>query len=98
MPLTLFPGTDQYTTVTISGLYDNNTESPLFAANGTAAPTSGILVGSVDNNGNFQPLSSTSNGFLNVNATFAGTTNVMGTLTNDNAAPAADNLGTLGFL
>jgi hypothetical protein len=98
MPLTLFPGTDQYTTVTVSGLYDNNTESPLFAANGTASPTSGILVGSMDSNGNFQPLSSTPNGFLNVNATFAGTTNVMGTLTNNNAAPVADNLGTLGFL
>jgi hypothetical protein len=52
----------------------------------------------MDSNGNFQPLSSTPNGFLNVNATFAGTTNVMGTLTNNNAAPVADNLGTLGFL
>jgi hypothetical protein len=98
MPLTLFPGTDIYTTVTISGLYDNNTESPLFAANGTAAPTSGILVGSVDTNGNFQPLSSTPNGFLNVNATFSGTTTVEGTLSNNTAAPIADNLGTLGFL
>jgi hypothetical protein len=98
MPLTLFPGTDQYTTVTVSGLYDNNTESPLFAANGTAAPTSGILVGSVDSNGNFQPLSSTPNGFLNVNATFSGTTTVQGTLSNNTAAPIADNLGTLGFL
>src|ERR1700676_285778 len=98
MPLTLFPGTDQYTTVTISGLYDNNTESPLFAANGTASPTSGILVGSMDSNGNFQPLSSTPNGFLNVNATFSGTTTVQGTLSNDTAAPTSDNLGTLGFL
>jgi hypothetical protein len=98
MPLTLFPGTDQYTTVTVSGLYDNNTESPLFAANGTASPTSCILVGSMDSNGNFQPLSSTPNGFLNVNATFSGTTTVSGMLTNNNAAPSNTNLGVLPAL
>src|SRR5271154_6808189 len=45
MPLILFPGTDQYTAITVSGLYDNNTESPLFAAVGTTVPTSGLAIG-----------------------------------------------------
>jgi hypothetical protein len=97
MALILFPGTDQYTTVTVSGLYDNNTESPLFAPTGATAPTSGIMVGGTDNNGNFQSLSQTPNGFLNVNATITNAT-VDGTLTNNNAAPIADNLGVLGFI
>ena len=42
MALILYPGTDYYTGITVSGLYDNNTESPLFAAVGTTVPTSGI--------------------------------------------------------
>src|SRR5271157_5912938 len=45
MPLILFPGTDQYTAITVSGLYDNNTESPLFAPTGGTVPTSGIAIG-----------------------------------------------------
>jgi len=45
MPLILFPGTDQYTAITVSGLYDNNTESPLFAPAGGTVPTSGIAIG-----------------------------------------------------
>src|SRR5208282_36697 len=89
MAAPLFPGLDQYTTVTINGLYDNNTGSPLFAANGTTAPTSGVLVGGIDSNGNFQPLSQTPNGYLNVNGDFVGT------LTNNNAAPVATNVGAL---
>src|SRR5271167_917561 len=57
MPLILFPGTDQYTAITVSGLYDNNTESPLFAPAGGTAPTSGIAIGGEDANGLFQLLS-----------------------------------------
>jgi hypothetical protein len=57
MPLILFPGTDQYTAITVSGLYDNNTESPLFAASGTTVPTSGIAIGGQDATGLFQLLS-----------------------------------------
>src|SRR5271154_617782 len=45
MPLILYPGTDQYTAITVSGLYDNNTESPLFAPTGGTVPTSGIAIG-----------------------------------------------------
>lgn len=54
MPLTPFPGTDMYTAITVSGLYDNNTESPLFAPTGSTVPTSGIAVGGTDVSGNFQ--------------------------------------------
>src|SRR5271157_3194793 len=45
MPLILYPGTDLYNTITVSGLYDNNTESPLFAPTGGTVPTSGIAIG-----------------------------------------------------
>ena len=62
MPLTPFPGTDQYQVITVSGLYDNNTESPLFAAVGATAPTSGILVGGIDSSGNFQTVTTTTFG------------------------------------
>lgn len=54
MALILFPGTDQYTAITVSGLYDNNTESPLFAPTGGTVPTSGIAVGGTDPNSLFQ--------------------------------------------
>jgi hypothetical protein len=56
MALTLYPGTDNYATVTVSGLYDNNTESPLFQAAGGTAPTSGLQVGGTCAQGNFEPL------------------------------------------
>jgi hypothetical protein len=54
MALTPFPGTDQYSAITISGLYDNNTESPLFAPSGTTVPTSGLAIGGSDASGFFQ--------------------------------------------
>jgi hypothetical protein len=57
MSLILYPGTDYYTGITVSGLYDNNTESPLFAPSGTTVPTSGIAIGGKDANGLFQLLS-----------------------------------------
>jgi len=51
MAAPLYPGTNQYTGITISGLYDNNTGAPLFAANGTAAGLSSLTNGGVDPNG-----------------------------------------------
>jgi hypothetical protein len=98
---TPWPGTDQYTTITVSGLYDNNTESPLFGvlgsplpATGSPASASGIIVAGLDSNGNLQAISMTPNGFVNVNAMITNAT-VNGTLTNNNAAPIGDNLGVL---
>lgn len=61
---------DVFTGITVWGLYDNVTESPLFAANGTAVPTSSILIGGSDGV-NIQPLSVDSSGRLNVNASSA---------------------------
>jgi len=56
MPIILYPGTDNYSTVTVSGLYDNNTESPLFAASGSTVPTSGLVVGGTCAQGNFETI------------------------------------------
>jgi hypothetical protein len=58
---------DVYTGITVFGLYDNNTEAPLFAANGTTVPTSSILMGGSDGT-NIQPFSVDNTGKLNVNA------------------------------
>src|SRR5271157_309221 len=51
MAAPLYPGTNQYTGITVAGLYDNNTGAPLFAANGTAAGLSSLTSGGVDPNG-----------------------------------------------
>src|SRR5208282_5601685 len=56
MPIILYPGTDNYSTVTVSGLYDNNTEPPLFAASGSTVPTSGLVVGGTYAQGNFETI------------------------------------------
>jgi hypothetical protein len=81
---------------TIYGIYDDQTGIPLFGTAGTAAaggsPVEGLVVGGVDSNGNYQPLSQTPNGYLNVNGDFVGT------LTNNNAAPVATNVGALTAL
>jgi hypothetical protein len=87
--------------ITVQGLYDDQTGNPLFGVIGTPlyagspATASGVIIVGVDTNGNIQTLSMTPDGFLNVNATFSGTTVVDGSLSNNTAIPAATNLGVL---
>lgn len=82
------PFPEQFTGVTIYGLYNDQTGDALYGVAGSAAPASAIQIAGTDGT-DLRVLSTTSNGFLNVNAT------ITGGLTNNNAAPGVENLGVL---
>lgn len=89
---------DVYTGFTVFGLYDNVTEAPLFAANGTAVPTSSILMGGSDGT-NIQPFSVDNTGKLNVNASITPPSDATstGTLTNPGDTVVLNTSGTSAF-
>ena len=87
--------------ITIQGLYDDQTGNPLFGVIGAAIPLqgspatgSGLVIAGYGTDGFIHALSLGPNGFLNVNATVSIAT-VTGNLSNNTAAPIADNLGVL---
>jgi hypothetical protein len=86
--------------ITVYGLYNDQTGDALFGVTGSAVPASIVYVGGKDNNGNLQPLSLGSNGYLNVNATVtAPSDNIQsGTLTTSAGTLAVSTQGTSALM